>query len=131
MDNSAPTYHFYQSMTSSQPYEIVQINITKSGYYLFSIYSDSNGIGVLPHLYEHYIKLDDPNFYIQGDDWIKCTVNLNRFVTYLYSNITYLLLMIYRQNHPNLKGFPLMTASGPDSISIKHIGMLEIIYSLL
>jgi len=131
MNISAPTYHFSKYKLSSQSYEIVQINITKSGYYLFSIYLDIEQIKLVSHLYEHYVNLNDPNSSISDYNRFRCTLKLERFVTYLYSNITYLLLTIYGQNRPDLKEFPLMTVSGPDSISIKHIGICEIIYSLL
>jgi len=101
-------------------YEAFEINVSTSGFYMFSSETSLNTYG---YLFEHEFNLYDSidNSLAQSDRL--CYDDQLKIVTYLKFNITYILIITTQYAYANQKGPFSVFVKGPDAIEIKQMSM--------
>ena len=101
-------------------YEAFEINVSTSGFYIFSTESSLYTIG---YLYEHQFNPYDSidNSLARSDD--SCGNRQLGIIAYLKFNITYILIITTHYAYANQKGPFSVFVKGPDAIEIKQMSM--------
>jgi len=120
LNNKSPKHTSFNCRQLDHYYEAFEINVSTSGFYMFSSESSLNAYG---YLYEHefnpYDSID--NSLAQSGDF--CYNGQLRIIAYLKLNITYTLIVTTPYAYANQEGPFTVFLKGPDVIKVKQMSM--------
>ena len=120
LNNKSPKHTSFNCRQLDHYYEAFEINVSTSGFYIFSTESSLKTIGFLyEHQFNPYDSID--NSLARSDD--SCDDNQLRIIAYLKFNITYILIITTHYAYANQKGPFSVFVKGPDAIEIKQMSM--------
>ena len=120
LNNKSQKHTSFNCRPLDHYYEAFEINVSTSGFYIFSTESSLKTIGFLyEHQFNPYDSID--NSLARSDD--SCDDNQLRIIAYLKFNITYILIITTHYAYANQKGPFSVFVKGPDAIEIKQMSM--------
>jgi len=120
LNNKSPKHTSFNCRQLDHYYEALEINVSTSGFYMFSSESSLNAYG---YLYEHQFNLyDSIDTSLAQSDHL-CYDDQLRIIAYLEFNITYILIITTHYAYANQKGPFSVFVKGPDAIEIKQMSM--------
>ena len=120
LNNKSQKHTDFNCRQPNHYYEALEINVNKSGFYMFSSESSFDAYG---YLYEHQFNPYDSidNSFARNDD--SCDDDQFEIIAYLKFNITYILLVTTADAYANEQGPFSLFVQGPDEIKIKQMSM--------
>jgi len=120
LNNKSQKHTDFNCRQPNHYYEALEINVNKSGFYMFSSESSFDAYG---YLYEHQFNPYDSidNSFARNDD--SCDDDQFEIIAYLKFNITYILFVTTADVYANEQGPFSLFVQGPDEIKIKQMSM--------
>ena len=118
MSNTNQKYDHLNCHRLDYYYQALSINVTTSDYYMFV---SKSGFKTDAYLFEHDFKPYNSQETFLVKDGFSCDENGFRLITYLKSNMRYILLVTTSLDKPNVKGPFSVLAKGPSKILMKQI----------
>ena len=120
LNNKSSKHTSFNCRQLDHYYEAFEINVSTSGFYMFSSESSLNTIG---YLYEHQFNPYDSidNSLAQSDDF--CYDGQLEIIAYLKFDISYILIVTTQYAYVNRQGPFSLFVKGPNEIKIKQMSM--------
>ena len=120
LNNKSQKHTSFNCRQLDHYYEAFEINVSTSGFCIFSTESSLKTIGFLyEHQFNPYDSID--NSLARNDDL--CNDNQLRIIAYLKLNITYTLIVTTPYAYANQEGPFTVFLKGPDVIKVKQMSM--------
>jgi len=120
LNNKSQKHTSFNCRQLDHYYEAFEINVSTSGFYIFSTESSLKTIGFLyEHQFNPYDSID--NSLARNDDL--CNDNQLRIIAYLKLNITYTLIITTQYAYVNRQGPFSLFVEGPYVVKIKQMSM--------
>jgi hypothetical protein len=123
LSNESQQHDRLNCYSLSSYYQALKISVNTSGYYMFSSDSSFQTDG---YLFEHHFEPYNTEETLLTKHNIVCEDEQFRFVTYLKSGITYILVVTASLTEYDAEGSFSVMVKGPDESSMQHIGMYRI-----
>lgn len=121
LNNNSPKHGHGNCYFLDYYYEVYEVNVKVSGYYMLSSESNFYASGSMyihgfdPHNTERFLSVHSVSSL--------CETNKFKITDHLYSNITYVLIVTTQTAYKNVIGMFSVNIKGPGKVIMKHIGM--------
>ena len=120
LNNKSQKHTSFNCRQLDHYYEAFEINVSTSGFYIFSTESSLKTIGFLyEHQFNPYDSID--NSLARSDD--SCDPSQLKLIAYLKFNITYILIVTTHYAYANRQGPFSLFVKGPNETKIKQMSM--------